>query len=225
MPITDFRAVIFDLDGLVLDSESSYFAAWRLAAAAMGHHLDEAFCTSLSGLHGDSVYQRLQLYCGQDFDITRFNQLSRHHWLNHVRQHRIPIKKGFFPLLNLLQQLDVPFCLATNSRREDAVFCLACAGLENIFATLISRDDVNQGKPAPEIFQTAAAALSLSASDCLVLEDSPVGVAAAIAAGSTCFFVPSRHPIDSMAASQADGMFDDLEQVADFVSARFARRL
>jgi len=225
MALADFQAVIFDLDGLVLDSESTYFAAWRQAAATMGYPLDDGFCASLSGLHGHSVYQRLQDYCGNAFDIARFGQLSRGYWLAYVRQHAIPVKTGFFQLLNLITKLELPFALATNSRREDATFALACAGLAQTFKIIVSRDDVSQGKPAPEIFLRAAAAMSLPANACLVLEDSPVGISAAIAAGSPCIFVPSQYPADTDASASADAVCGNLEQVADLVSARFARRL
>ncbi len=225
MSIIECRAVIFDLDGLVLDSESTYFVAWRQAAAEMGHDLDEAFCISLSGLHGTNVYARLQQFCGSGFDIDRFNRQSRDYWLAYVRRHGIPVKKGFFELLALIGKLELPFALATNSRREDAEFCLARAGLENVFPVSVSRDDVSSGKPAPDIFQKAAALLALQTRHCLVLEDSPVGIAAARAAGSPCVFVPSVKPVDELAASSADWVFDDLTQVADFISAQFSHPL
>ncbi len=225
MPTVEFAAVIFDLDGLVLDSESTYFVAWRLAAAEMGHRLEDSFCATLSGLPGASVHQRLQQYCGLDFDLDRFAALSRQHWLAHLQQQSIPIKPGFFSLLKEIEQRALPFALATNSRRKDAEFCLANAGLADTFRILISRDDVASGKPAPDIFHKAAELLGLPARHCLVLEDSPTGVAAAKAAGASCIFVPSQLPADQDASRAADKVFADLGQVADFVSACRARPL
>lgn len=221
----DFAAVVFDLDGLVLDSESTYFAAWRLAAAEMGWPLDDAFCASLSGLQGGSVYQCLQQYCGPGFELERFAALSRQHWLAYLQRHAIPVKPGFFLLLEVIRQWALPFALATNSRRNDAEFCLGHAGLQDVFQMLISRDDVAVGKPAPDIFQAAAAALGVPAQQCLVLEDSPIGVAAAKASGATCIFVPSQLPADPDASRIADHVLADLGQVADFVSACKARPL
>lgn len=221
----DFRAVIFDLDGLVLDSESTYFIAWRKAAETMGCRLDDDFCASLSGLHGHSVYQRLQAHCGIAFDIARFGQLSRGFWLDYVERHAIPVKAGFFHLRDLLIELNVPFALATNSRRADAAFALACAGLADAFDIMLTRDDVSQGKPAPDVFLRAAAALSQPAEACLVLEDSPVGINAAVAAGSPCIFIPSIFPADAEASAIANAVCGNLEQVADLVSASHARRL
>lgn len=214
-----FKAVIFDMDGLVLDSESTYVSAWREAAAAMGYTLDETFCGSLSGLHGDSVERRIRRHCGSRFDIERFNRLSGEYWALQVRRQGIPVKKGFFSVLRVIERFELPFCLATNSRRGEALQCLELAGLQRIFTQIISRDDVDRGKPAPDIFIEAAATLGMAAGDCLVLEDSPVGIAAAVAAGAPCLYVPSVYPLDHWAATHAVAVLDDLDQAAGFISA------
>jgi beta-phosphoglucomutase-like phosphatase (HAD superfamily) len=211
------KAVIFDLDGLVLDSETTYISAWRQAAAAMGYTLSEAFCRSLSGLHGVSVERQLQQQCGGDFDVDRFKRLSGEYWSSQVRQHGIPVKKGFFALLNIIQQLNLPYCLGTNSRRREAMQCLELAGLPAVFSLIVARDDVPNGKPAPDIFIQAAEVLGMATGECLVLEDSPVGVAAAVAAGAPCIYVPSLYPLDDRAAADAVAVMDDLEQVAGYL--------
>jgi beta-phosphoglucomutase-like phosphatase (HAD superfamily) len=92
--------------------------------------------------------------------------------------------------------------------------CLKLAGLENVFSNVIARDDVVTGKPAPDLFLKAAEVLGYPIADCLVLEDSPIGIAAAVAAGARCFYLPSQVVIDPWASQQAMGVFDDLEQVA-----------
>lgn len=221
MSTLDFKAIIFDMDGLVLDSETGYFAAWQQAAAEMGYSLDEQFCTSLSGTHGPLISQRLIAHCGAAFDIQRFYALSSHYWLQQVQQQGIPVKRGFFLLLQRIRDLKLTFCLATNSRRQDAEICLNYAGLSEVFSCMITRDDVKTPKPAPDVFLKAADALGFASKDCLVLEDSPVGVAAAVAANCSCIYVPSYLPADEQAARLADRVLTDLIQVADFISAEF----
>lgn len=215
----EIAAIIFDLDGLVLDSEASYFAAWRLAAAEMGHILNESFCAGLSGLPGGEVYTLLQQECGDDFDAEQFAKLSRQCWYRHLYQHPISIKPGLFTLLDLISQLKLPYALATNSRRQDAEFCLRNSGLDDVFTIIVCRDDVEHAKPAPDIVLKTADALGVAVSACLVLEDSPTGVAAAKSAGAHCIFVPSILPVDVQASRMADQVLADLGQVADFVSA------
>ena len=214
-----FQAVIFDMDGLVLDSEYGYFAAWRLAATEMGLQLSETFCSGLSGAHGAEIRQRLLTHFGMDFQLERFYQLSKDIWLQEVQQQGIPVKTGFHGLLQLIKELNLPYCLATNSRRVDVEQCLLWAGLEGVFDTIICREDVVRPKPAADIFIKSTEMLSLSPQHCMVLEDSPIGVIAATAAGCYCLFVPSVLPADREACKLADGVFADLSAVADFISA------
>jgi beta-phosphoglucomutase-like phosphatase (HAD superfamily) len=221
----NFKAIIFDMDGLVLDSETGYFAAWQQAASEMGYGLNDQFCDSLSGAPGALIRQRLIAHFGVDFDIQRFYALSNQAWQQQVRQHGIPVKTGFFLLMQKVGDLKLPFCLATNSRRQDAEQCLNFAGLTGVFSCIISRDDVKTPKPAADVFLKAADELGFASKDCLVLEDSPVGVAAAVAANCPCIFVPSCLPADEHAACQADRVLVNLIQVADFISAEFEHSL
>lgn len=225
MRTLDFQAVIFDLDGLVLDSEAGYFLAWQQAGEALGQSLSGAFCAGLSGASGPAIREALLNQCGDDFDLERFAHLSNDYWRRHIQRYGIAVKPGFAGLLQVLESLDLPFCLATNSRRHNALECLAAAGLDKVFSTIISRDEVSQGKPAPDIFLKAAAGLQQDASACLVLEDSPIGIAAACAAGAPCIYVPSVLPAQQQAATQAHAVFADLQQVADFISACFQHPL
>lgn len=215
------KSIIFDMDGLVLDSEATYFAAWRQAALEMGHELDQRLSVSLSGKHGDQVKQGLIDYFGSDFEIERFYDLSSQYWREQVQQQGIPVKAGFFLLLRQLQKLGLPFCLASNSRRPNVIQCLEYAGLNQVFPFIICRDDVENPKPAPDLFLASAASMQMAGENCLVLEDSPVGIAAAVAANCPCIFVPSQLPIDPQAARCANRVVSSLEQVADLIVAGF----
>lgn len=208
------KAIIFDMDGLVIDSEAGYVEAWRQTAVAMGYQIDDNFALGLSGANAEQVKVYLLDKLGNDFDLMRFSQLSTDYWLAHVEQHGIAVKPGFFSLLELIQQRNLPFCLATNSRRLQALRCLKLAGLENVFSHVIARDDVVAGKPAPDLFLKAAEVLGQPVANCLVLEDSAIGIAAAVAAGACCYYLPSQQVIDPWASQQAMAVFDDLEQVA-----------
>jgi HAD superfamily hydrolase (TIGR01509 family) len=212
-----FKAVIFDMDGLVLDTEPSYMTAWRQAAATMDIFLPDSFWQSLSGQHGDAIKQRLQKQCGESFALARFQQLSSDYWQSHVQQHGIPVKPGCKQLLQTLKQAQLPYCLATNSPRQAALHCLTLAGLSEVFPKIISRDEVSTGKPAPDIFQKAALEMNLRPADCLVFEDSAVGVTAAIAAGCPCIYVPSFYPSDAWAAEQTLATLTSLEHAVDFI--------
>ncbi len=217
--IANFSAVIFDMDGLVLDTEATYCIAWQQAAAMMGYTLSDGFCASLSGLNGDDVKQKLLAECGADFDLPHFNQIASTVWRDHVNQHGIEVKRGFSELLAFIVQQQLPYCLATNSRAANALECLELAGLTDVFTTIISPDNVQYGKPAPDIFLTAADSLQVPIGQCLVLEDSHAGIVAATQAGAFTIFVPSTLPIDPVTLDLCDLMLFDLVQVLESLHA------
>jgi beta-phosphoglucomutase len=208
--LSDFSAVIFDMDGLVLDTETTYFVAWQEAAKAMGYTLSEHFCLSLSGLHYKDIELKLMAWCGAGFNLQAFNQLSGLYWREHVYAHGINIKHGFTRLLEFIVERKIPYCLATNSRAVNAYECLQLAGLKDVFSTIITRDDVQHGKPAPDIFLKAADVLRVPISRCLVLEDSHSGIMAASRAGAFSVFVPSSEPVDPLTVELCDVMMIDL---------------
>lgn len=215
--LPDFTAVIFDLDGLVLDTESTYIMAWQQAAEVMGYDFSRLSAQTLSGLHYQAVVEILLATFGADFDLVKFNRLSGECWRDYVQQHGITRKPGFDELLAVIKQYNIPFCLATNSAEMNARECLALAGLEQTFSVIISRDDVKQGKPAPDIFLTAAQRLQQPIKQCLVLEDSLVGIAAAQAAGAIPVFIPSVLPMTESMLNQSVSVFVDLNQVAEII--------
>ncbi len=208
--INNFSAVIFDMDGLVLDTESIYFAAWKQAAKVMGYSLSDAFCLSLSGAHYKEIELKLLTCCGAEFNLDTFARLSGIFWREQVNAHGIKIKHGFTELLEFIVQQQIPYCLATNSSAVNAVECLEFAGIRNIFSTIITRDDVERGKPAPDIFLKAAELLQVPISRCLVLEDSYAGIEAASRAGAFSVLIPSTKPVDPMAIALCDWMMIDL---------------
>ncbi len=217
--IADFSAVIFDMDGLVLDTESTYSIAWQQAANAMGYDFSDDFCLSLSGLHYPDIELKLLAYCGAEFDLQTFNRLSGECWRDHVNVHGINIKHGFSGLLDLLIQQNIPHCLATNSLAVNALECLELAGIKDVFSIIVSRDHVLRGKPEPDIFLKAAELMQVDISRCLVLEDSHAGIVAASRAGAVSVFIPSIAQVDPLTVELCDLMLDDLVQLTDTIRA------
>ncbi len=215
--LSDIKAVIFDLDGLVLDTERTYFAAWQLASEKLGKRLSDEFCRTLSGLEHREVMRRIEAYCGNRFDRERFDELSALCWREYVAVHGIAVKKGFFELLRTVRTKRLPFCLATNSFQRNALECLRYAGLEDTFPLLVGRDSVAIGKPAPDIFYRAAELVEQPVSRCLIVEDSPIGIEAATQTGAMVVFVPSITPASEECLARADLVFADLARLADFV--------
>jgi len=219
LKLADIDAVIFDMDGLVLDTESTYFAAWRQAASAMGYEFSEEFCLLLSGLHYSDVELKLLEYCGAGFDLQTFNQLSCVFWRDYVSVHGIKVKHGFSELLELLVRQKVPYCLATNSATANALECLELAGIEEVFSIIVTRDHVPCGKPEPDIFLKAAELMQVDIGQCLVIEDSHAGIVAASRAGAVSVFIPSIAQVEPLTIELCDLMVGDLAQLTDAIRA------
>jgi len=213
----EIAAVIFDMDGLVLDTEKTYRIAWREAARALRYDLPDAFLEALTGLAIDAVLREIEGFCGPGFDTGEFNRLSAACWRDHVAAHGIEVKPGFHVLRDYLDQQGIPFCLATNSTLINAEECLRLAGLEGVFAELIARDHVERGKPAPDIFLHAAATLDVAIDRCLVLEDSSAGIEAAARAGALPVMVPSALPVEAATAARCRFVLNDLGELLDLV--------
>ena len=210
--ISEFSAVIFDMDGLVLDTEATYFIAWKQASKAMGYDFSDEFCQSFSGLYYQNIESKLITHCGVDFNLPAFNRLSGIFWREHVYAHGIGIKHGFDQLMAFIIKQQIPYCLATNSLAINVDECLELAGIKDVFSVIVTRDDVERGKPAPDIFLKAAELLNVPINECLVLEDSYAGIEAASRAGMFSVFIPSTEPADALALALCDLKLPDLAQ-------------
>jgi len=213
----DIAAVIFDMDGLVLDTEKTYREAWREAGRAMSHDFPDAFLEALSGLSMDAVLRTIESFCGSGFDPREFNRRSAACWRDYVAVHGVEVKVGFHSLREYLDQEGIPFCLATNSASANAEECLQLAGLAGVFPTVIARDHVERGKPAPDIFLQAAAVLNVPIRRCMALEDSPAGIEAAASAGAVPVMVPSALPVDAETLTRCRCVLNDLDELLEVI--------
>lgn len=210
--LTDFAAFIFDLDGLVLDTEPTYFAAWQATVETMGYKIEPERYQALSGYHYQRVTTTLQDWLGQDFDVAVFDQLSIQIWRDYIRQHGIGIKPGVMALLDYADQHGTPYCVATNSLVKYAQECLVVAGLMERFPVLVTRSDVERAKPEPDVFLKAAEQMQVDIRHCVIFEDSHTGVVAATKSGAFTAYVPSTFPVNPLTVELCDCLLDDLTQ-------------
>jgi len=216
--LPDFNALIFDMDGLVLDTEITYFNAWQQAASALGYQLSDTFCAGLSGLPFSVIEIRLVQTLGDDFPLAEFYPLSSEFWRATVSRDGIAVKKGVHELLSVLNNKQIPYCLATNSPEKNARECLSYAGIEGFFELLVCRDHVQAPKPAPDIFLQAADSLGQDIQSCLVVEDSLTGLLAAKNANAFSVLVPSMS-VDECMQELAGIILNDLSELSLLVQA------
>jgi HAD superfamily hydrolase (TIGR01509 family) len=192
-------AVIFDMDGLMIDSERVSIACWTQAAHELALPLADDFWLRFVGL-GDRDCERLLL---QHIDAGQVAALfARCHDLYEARtQEGLPLRPGILDLLQLLHDHGIARAVATSTRQPRASRKLAAAGLLPFFEVVVTSSDVAYPKPAPDIYLLAAQKLGKDPARCLALEDSPAGIRAAVGAGMTAIQVPDLvHPDDDLRA-------------------------
>ena len=214
-----FDAVIFDMDGVVLDSEPTYHAAWQRAATELGFNFSDHYCRSFSGLHQADVEAQLMARLGDQTTLSRFGELSALFWLDHVEQFGIGVKSGFYPLQQWLLSQRIPFCLATNSTLDNTLTCLRLADIGDLFEIIVTRDQVVYGKPEPDIYLAAANAINHPPERCLAIEDSAVGLRSAYSAGTIPLLV-TELPTEPEVAALAFRVERSLDAVSELLVQR-----
>lgn len=206
------RAVVFDLDGLLVDSEPLQIAAWDAFLARYGQRLDAAFLGELFGLRvWDSarvIGERFALPLTVDEIVAQRDDL----FLASLADNLEPMP-GARELIDALRHRGVPMALATSGHRRYVDAVLDQLGWADSFAVEVTGDMVTHGKPAPDIYLAAAEGLELSPASCLALEDAPHGVASAKAAGMICLAIPNAMTAALPGFDLADAVLDSLDDV------------
>jgi HAD superfamily hydrolase (TIGR01509 family) len=179
-------AVVFDLDGTLIDSESLVREAHFAACEEFGVTMSDTQFLSLVGMHRDANNVSLLAFYGPDFPLERFHDATR----AFVGERSAPLKAGALDLMAALDELALPFGLATSSRRQWVDRHFATHGLADRFRAVVTRQDVENGKPFPDPYLKAAELLGVSPLDVLAIEDSHPGVRSAHGAGCITVMVP-----------------------------------
>lgn len=199
MPVRDegllhARAAVFDMDGLLLDSERIALRAWAIAARRLDLPFDDSLALAMIGRNTDDCRRLLRAHYPGDYPLDALFAGCRAVYDEITAREGVPIKRGAHALLDWLAMRRWPCAVATSTRRERAHAQLARAGLFVRFQALVGGDEVARGKPEPDIYREAAARLGIAPSACVAFEDSEPGVRAALAAGMQVFVVPDLAP-------------------------------
>ena len=193
----------------MLDTEPIYWEAMQQAASELGCRFNHEMRAAFVGRSIPAWRDTLMETFGADY--PRFRSRRRELWEQHVQEIGVPQKAGLNELLDRLEEDKVPKAVATSSSRPDALLCLG--SLAGRFDAIVTGDEVNRGKPAPDIFLLAAQRLALSPADCLALEDSEAGALAALAAGMSVILVPDLKQPSEGVSAQVDYVCSSLHEV------------
>ena len=212
------QAVVFDMDGLMLDTEPLYQTAWQRAAAQLGCEMDDQFYLTLIGTPTREALKKVGAYFGPDFPLERFAELGARQWHRQVDQRGIAPKAGLLPLLDQLDAAAVAKAVATSSSAPQVAQTLKAGGLAGRFTHIVTSDQVACGKPAPDLYLEAARRLGLPPESCIALEDSEAGVQSAHSAGMTVFMIPDLKAPSPQAAAQAYKVLPSLSEAAPLIA-------
>ncbi|WP_240162051.1 HAD family hydrolase [Gluconacetobacter azotocaptans] len=217
MTLQPIDGVIFDMDGLLLDSESLAMDALIHAGTTLGYDVSHSFCRRMVGVAADGCRALMLETYGDSFPLHDFFAAQEVHLRDLVDAGRLVLKEGVAPLLDYLDAEGIPRAIATSSSRARADHHLALTNLHWRFDAIVTRDDVTRGKPDPEPYLTAARRIGVPAARCLALEDSHSGARAAHAARIRVIVVPDLLEPDDDIRRKALAIMDDLHMVLDFI--------
>lgn len=187
------RAVIFDMDGTLIDTEAAHRRAFAETGQAIGWPMSDDLLLSMVGIHRDENERMLAAHLGPDFPLVRFYADSDALFEAAVDA-GIPLRPGANLLLDHLARAGIPVALATSTAAPYAQQRLEKTGLLHYFDVIVTRSDVDRPKPHPEPYLLAARLLDVDPAQCVAVEDSYAGVRSAVAAGIATVMVPDLLP-------------------------------
>lgn len=211
------KLVIFDMDGLMFDTERIYYKAWQEAAKTCGYEITWEIYTQIIGRNNRYIEKVLKQLLGEDLPYGAISEKKREIADTIIEAEGIIKKEGLVELLDYLDEKGIKKVVATSSMREKAIRYLALGDIKERFDWIICGCDVEESKPNPEIFQKAASHLGISSEESMVLEDSKLGLQAAYAAGMTSVLVPDLVKPDEDMKKHASYIVASLKQVIELL--------
>jgi HAD superfamily hydrolase (TIGR01509 family) len=211
------KAAIFDMDGLLLDSERPVKDLWFQAARAKGWEIRQETVLRTTGVDEGSTRRIMAEEYGPEFPYEEIRIELGRLIREKIDRDGIAWRPGLPVILDKLEKLNIPFGVATSTRRSTALWKLEKAGLGGRFAVIVCGDEVERGKPAPDIFLRAAAFLGAAPEDCLGLEDSPAGLRALAAAGIPAVFIKDMVEPPAEVLSAVWRRCEDLAEAASLI--------
>ena len=204
------KAVLCDMDGVIADSYSFHFAAWREIFAKRGIEFTKQDFANLFGAGNDLIVGSVMGRQLSEKDVRSMLQEKEEAFRRRAAG-RIKPFPGVVRLLNALRKGHFGLGLVSSAPTENIGFVLGELGLAGAFSCIVSGHELSETKPSPQIYLLAAEKLRVTADDCVVIEDSPIGVKAAKSAGMKCLAVANSHPRENL--QEADKLVDSLENV------------
>ena len=207
------QAVIFDMDGTLIDTEKYYRVCWPKALAAFGYHMTDEQVLAMRSLGRPFAIAQLKEWFGEDFDYHAVRETRKAMMEECLDRDGIQLKPGVWELLDVLRERRIIAAVATATDLERTERYLKRVGLDSRFDKLICANMVEEGKPSPDIYLYACEQLGLPPEQCMAVEDSPNGVYAAFRAGCKVVMVPDQTQPDEELQKCLYAKVDTLDEI------------
>ncbi len=213
------KAAIFDMDGTMFDTEALYARGMALAGAEFGYDIHHGIYLGTIGLPEIGWKTHLRNTFGPDFPLDAIASRTLDNVHAELERDGLPIKPGLIELLDQLDAWGVPYAIASSSKRKTIQRNLGLANMAARFPIVVGGEEVQHGKPAPDIFLEAARRLSVAPANCVVLEDSEAGIRGAHAAGMIPIMIPDLKPPSDEMRLLARAVLLSLYEVREWLKA------
>ncbi|MBO5395232.1 MAG: HAD family phosphatase [Clostridia bacterium] len=211
----NIEAVVFDMDGLMFDSERLWMNCFIKACQQQGQAVSEEFLISIAGLRSDLYDAELEKKFGKNFDLKSKRETAEKMMKDAENRGELPVKKGAKELLKFLKEKQVTLAIASSSTIDDIKHRLKVCGIdESYFSSIIGGDMVTKAKPHPQVYLKSCQVLGVKPENAMALEDSDVGIEAASKAGMIAIHIPDLKPSTEKTKAFA---FKTLESLLDVI--------
>ena len=215
----NIKAVLFDMDGLIFDTEGLYKKSWQYAVSEQGLVLTDEYYQSFIGVRDAECESLLEVKFAEQFDMERFRQV-RDDMLTAERAKGIAYKDGFETLFSWLKGREFKCALVTSSTLPQVLHHFINDDYLSLFDVVITAEKVKKGKPAPDCYRLACQQLAIAPAECLVLEDSNNGMRAGLEAGCYAVMIPDLLRPDEDVAQRATSVVSSLTEVKQFIQKK-----
>lgn len=211
------KSVVFDMDGVLFDTEILCMKSWVAVAEERGLPGMEEIFPKCIGCNANGSKKYVMEAYGEDFDYEGFRQQASAWFWNYIEKNGLPVKPGAEEILKWLKENGWVIGLASSTKRSTVLNHLEQAGFRDFFSAVVTGDMVEHGKPNPDIYLLACRELSVEPSETYAIEDSPNGIRAAHAAGMMPFMVPDMLAPNEEMRALSERIFEDLYGVLEYL--------
>lgn len=206
------NGVIFDFDGVIINSEKHHKKSWYLLSKEIGKVIPADYHLKILGRRNIDTIPNFFKWSQEESEIRRLADRKEELYRDIIKKERLEIIPGLKKLLDEIREDSIKCAIGSSTERKNIDLALGLLGLESYFSEIVTGDDVNHGKPHPEVYIKASKLIRVPPAECIVIEDAPSGIKASLTAGMKVIGIASTHKIEDL--YEATHAVENLTQIS-----------